>query len=378
MSRADDSTSTTSFTVTNVEIRQRADACPGVFATHDAADGALARVRLPGGRVTAAQLRELAACAADLGDGELHLTSRGNLQLRGLRRNDPRLAERLAAAGLLPAFSHERVRNYLASPEPEVDDLVTALDRAVCAEPDLAALPGRFLFAIDSGRGDVAGERADVTWCGGAFLIDGEDTGVRITRARAVEALVAAALAFVASRGEAWRLRESAVARDAVLAAVRPLGTVVEPERPVLTGPPAVDGRVVAPWFGCLTGAQAGVLAALAPSVVVTPWRSIVLPEARPSLAGAGFFVDPSTPGVALSACIGSPGCAKSHADVRAEARRVAAALPVSLRAHFSGCDRRCGRPRGDHVDVVATGDGGRSVDGQRFSSVDEWREGRV
>ncbi|WP_153034437.1 precorrin-3B synthase [Amycolatopsis sp. YIM 10] len=378
MSRADDSTPTTSLRVAIVEIRQRADACPGVFATHDAADGALARVRLPGGRVTAAQLRELASCAADLGDGELHLTSRGNLQLRGLERDDPRLARRLAAAGLLPRFSHERVRNYLASPVPEVDDLVAALDRAVCAEPELAALPGRFLFAVDSGRGDVAGERADVTWCGGAFLIDGEDTGVRVARERAVEALVAAALAFMASRGDAWRLRESAVARARVVDAVRPLGTVVEPVRPVLAGPPAVDGRVVAPWFGCLSGAQARRLAALAPSVVITPWRSIVLPEAHPSLAEAGFFVDPSTPGVALSACIGSPGCAKSHADVRAEASRVAAALPVSLRAHFSGCDRRCGRPRGDHVDVVATDDGGRLVDGQRFSSVDEWREGRV
>ncbi|MGC7100128.1 precorrin-3B synthase [Amycolatopsis lurida] len=376
-----------------MEIRQRADACPGVFATHDAADGALARVRLPGGRVTAAQLRELAGCAADLGDGELHLTSRGNLQLRGLERDDPRLARRLADVGLLPRFSHERVRNYLASPVPEVDDLVAALDRAVCAEPELAALPGRFLFAVDSGRGDVAGERADVTWCGGAFLIDGEDTGVRVPRERAVDALVAAALAFVASRGDAWRLRESAVARERVVDAVRPLGTVVEPvpagpatvdgravtpERLPPAGPPVISGRVVAPWFGCLSGAQARTLAALAPSVVVTPWRSIVLPEAHPSLAESGFFVDPSTPGVALSACIGSPGCAKSHADVRAEASRVAAALPVSLRAHFSGCDRRCGRPRGDHVDVVATDDGGWLVDGQRFSSVDEWREGRV
>ncbi|MGA6164833.1 precorrin-3B synthase [Amycolatopsis magusensis] len=376
MSSADDSTHTTSLRVAIVEIRQRADACPGVFATHDAADGALARVRLPGGRVTAAQLRELASCAEDLGAGELHLTSRGNLQLRGLDRDDPRLARRLSGAGLLPRFSHERVRNYLASPVPEVDDLVTALDQAVCAEPDLAALPGRFLFAIDSGRGDVAGERADVTWCDGAFLIDGTDTGVRVERSRAVAALVTAASAFVAARGDAWRLRESASARDAVLAAVRPLGTVVAPVEPPRSGPPPVGGRVVAPWFGCLSGAQARVLAALAPGVVVTPWRSIVLPSAHPSLAEAGFFVDPATPGVALSACIGSPGCAKSHADVRADASRVAAALPVSLRAHFSGCERRCGRPRGDHVDVVATA-GGYLVDGQGFSSVDEWREGR-
>ncbi|HZG89684.1 MAG TPA: precorrin-3B synthase, partial [Pseudonocardia sp.] len=55
-----------------VPARARADACPGVFTPHDAADGALARVRLPGGRVTAAQLRVLAGCADDLGDGRVH------------------------------------------------------------------------------------------------------------------------------------------------------------------------------------------------------------------------------------------------------------------------------------------------------------------
>ena len=97
-------------------VPSRPDACPGVFALHDAADGALARVRLPGGAIDAAALRVVADCAEELGDGAVHLTSRGNVQLRGLRRDDPRLAARLAAAGLLPSATHERARNLLASP----------------------------------------------------------------------------------------------------------------------------------------------------------------------------------------------------------------------------------------------------------------------
>ncbi|MCW2703912.1 MAG: precorrin-3B synthase, partial [Blastococcus sp.] len=96
--------------------RPRADACPGALRTHAAADGALARVRVPGGTLSSAQVRVLAAAARDLGDGALELTSRGNLQLRGLPPgSEAELGDRLAAAGLLPSATHERVRNVLAS-----------------------------------------------------------------------------------------------------------------------------------------------------------------------------------------------------------------------------------------------------------------------
>src|SRR3954454_22661589 len=96
--------------------RARADACPGALQTHAAADGALARVRVPGGLLSAAQLRVLLAAARDLGHGRLELTSRGNVQLRGLRADEiPALGDRLSAAGLLPSESHERGRNVLAS-----------------------------------------------------------------------------------------------------------------------------------------------------------------------------------------------------------------------------------------------------------------------
>src|SRR5215210_9026650 len=172
--------------------RERPDACPGALQTHPAADGALARVRVPGGALGAAQLRVLAAAARDLGDGALELTSRGNLQLRGLAPGaEAELGARLAAAGLLPSATHERVRNILASVLTgrsggvlDVRPWVAAFDAGLCAEPALAGLPGRFLATLDDGRGDVAGLGGDVGLLAldegtVALLLGGTDTGFR-------------------------------------------------------------------------------------------------------------------------------------------------------------------------------------------------------
>ncbi|GEL20471.1 hypothetical protein PA7_43080 [Pseudonocardia asaccharolytica DSM 44247 = NBRC 16224] len=414
-----------------------------MFAVHDAADGALARIRLPGGTVGAAQLRALAACAEDLGDGAVHLTSRGNLQLRGLDRDDPELARRLTAAGLLPSPAHERVRNVLASPLSgihgglaDVRGRAAALDTALCARPGLTALPGRFLFALDDGRGDIAAEEPDVCWRAsgpvvGALLVAGTDTGLAVPIADAVDVLLAAAEAFLLVRGPggdgaspAWRAREIPDAAARIAAA---LGG---PEAPVEQGPVRRDrlshdpagpdpdphdrrlggadrenrgcrlpngdhadggagggthdgdglggtvGRIgtgpavgVAPRLGELSAAGLRLLAGLAPTLIVTPWRTLVLPDpaagTTPALAAAGLIVEQGDPALGVSACAGRPGCAKALADVRAEARTLldTGALPGGLRAHLAGCERRCGAPHGPHADVVATADGYR-VDG--------------
>ena len=60
------------------------DRCPGALRVHQAADGAMVRVRLPGGQITVGQLRALAAASASDGDRSLDLTSRANVQIRGI------------------------------------------------------------------------------------------------------------------------------------------------------------------------------------------------------------------------------------------------------------------------------------------------------
>ncbi|TDB80199.1 precorrin-3B synthase [Actinomadura sp. KC216] len=352
--------------------RSRADACPGTLQTHDAADGPLARVRVPGGSVTSAQLRTLGAAARELGLDVIELTSRGNLQLRGVR--DPAaLAERVAAAGLLPSPAHERARNIVASPLGgrgrhgvlDTDPLVAELDRALCARPPLAGLPGRFLFALDDGTGDVASLGADLTLVPGGLLLAG--ARLDLPYDDPVPVLVAAAEAFLDVRGDAWRLAE--VPGGARLVAERLGGTVADGPRVPEPPPPHAgiveqrDGRVAleaVPPLGRMPGAQAEALAAIAPGVRVTPWRSVVIrdltrADARHTAArldAAGFATDPDSPWVGVTACTGSPGCARSQGDVQGEARRWVDGLEHAPRTpvHWAGCERRCGMPRGPVV----------------------------
>jgi len=356
-----------------------------VLAVHEAADGGLARVRVPGGVLQVEQLDVLRKAAGELGDGQLELTSRGNVQVRGLTSNGPReLSERLYAAGLLPSISHERVRNILASPLSGLDKesrydvlpVASALDRGLCSRPALADLPGRFLFALDDGRGDVVGVRADVA----VRAVDEREGllslgahGVRVNWADAAELMVAAAETFLEERGaqesQAWRVAELEDGASRVLAR---LGLRAAEELPGATtrveaGPHLqMDGKTalaVTVPLGSLGQEQAAALVDVAGEVRITPWRSVVVPglSTDPSerLEEVGLVTQADSPWNGVTACAGQPGCAKALADVRADARRVTPRLPGHGQPmHWSGCERRCGKPAGEFVDVLAVGNG--------------------
>lgn len=348
---------------------------------HQAADGALARVRLPGGMIAAAQLAALAAVSNESGSGTLELTARGNVQLRGLT-DVTAVGEALAAAGLLPSTTHERVRNIVASPlsgrsggNVDVRCWVGELDAALCAAPRLAELGGRFWFSLDDGRGDVSGLRADVGVHafpdGCALLLAGRDTGVRLAAGEVVETLITLAMRFVDIRGTAWRVQELDDVRR-LLPGADPHATAFSA---VTRGPVGWigqnDGRVTlgaAVPLGVLPAHVAEYLAAIEAPMVITPWRSVLVCDlseevadtALRVLAPLGLVFDENSPWLAVSACTGSPGCARSAADVRADAAHSLDA-GSTVHRHFVGCERACGSPLAGEV-LVATLDGYRRL----------------
>jgi precorrin-3B synthase len=353
---------------------------------HQAADGALARVRLPGGMITADQLEALAHAATEYGNGTIELTVRGNVQLRGVQ-DTAAVADAAAETGLLPSPDHERVRNIIASPLSgrvgglaDVRPWVAELDRGIQGDPDLTRLPGRFMFGLDDGTGDISGLRADacahVLGDRAALLLAGRDTGVRLANDEVVPALLAVARRFIAVRGTAWRVGElddpSVLVSD--FEATEPGGTTYPPVlRPPVGWILQDDGQVTlgaAVPLGVLEARQAHFVAAIDAPVVITPWRSLLVCDLAEGvadtslrvLAPLGMVFDENSPWLRVSACVGSPGCEKSLADVRTEARRAVAEHTSPGPVHYVGCERACGSPLSGEI-RVATGEGFQRVE---------------
>ncbi|GAB3622456.1 nitrite/sulfite reductase [Mariniluteicoccus endophyticus] len=352
--------------------RGRDDLCPGILKPFSAEDGAIIRLRAPGGRVSVAVLRTLASLSPS---GFVQLTSRGNLQVRALPDPVPAAVEAaVLATGLVPSTSHERVRNIVCSPLTglsgglaDVRPVVAEIDRLLCADPLLAGLPGRMLFAVDDGRGDMVTEPFDLAVVVASptraeIRQRGHDLGLRVALHDAPAAVIALARAFQQTRvllsPTPWHVRElpeplqhpDLDKLDAVVAGPQPR-------------PGEVDGHlVVGVPLAHLTLPMLDALDAATDEVVVTPWRSLVVPDGArrtAALAAAGFAVEACDPWSSISACTGLPGCRRSAIATLPMAREVVERLGRAPRLpiHLSGCDRRCGAPRRDHHDLVAPRD---------------------
>lgn len=276
-------------------MRTRADRCPGVLRPWPADDGLLVRLRLVGGRLPAAALDRLLQVSHDFADGSVYLTARANLQLRGLAGHDGRLAPEAVAAvastGLLPSRSHELVRNILVSPQSgyaggraDLRPVAARLDALLCADPRLARLPGRFLFVLDDGRGDLLDRSADAGLValgdGAAQLRVGTHWGPVIGVADAAERLAELAGTFQAARGDRpdapWHIRELP---SPLLPPVAP-----DPRIPACSGPlpfgSVPGGTHVQVPDGVLTPDRARSLLEHA-ELVVTPWQGVYIPQAQ-------------------------------------------------------------------------------------------------
>ncbi|MFW0790683.1 precorrin-3B synthase [Gordonia sp. CPCC 205333] len=375
---------------THTAQRGAADRCPGVFTTFSAADGQLARIRLPGGALRADQLETLAQAAADHADGFLELTGRGNIQLRAIADVDA-VAGLISASGLTTDAATDRHRNIVASPlsgrvggVADIRTTVAALDAALSSGAAPEMLSRRFWFGVDDGRADVIAQRPDVT----LFATDSERFDVLLgartvgstVAASAVDVLVGAAEYFAAAAPEAWRVSDvDARLRAAIgshLAATLDPPSHSDPIQPAVRTPlvgwfPQQDSRVLLGAtmpLGRLPARTAQFLAAINAPLIVTPHREILICDLGEDvadtvvrvLAPMGLIFDVNSPWTLVSSCAGAPGCAKALSPVREHLTKQVDLTPDAITEpeHWVGCERACGTPTHPHTRVQAVSDG--------------------
>jgi precorrin-3B synthase len=335
-------------------------------------DGWIVRARVGCRVVDAYQWSVVADLAESEGNGQVELTMRGNLQVRGVdeSRTVP-AARRLVDCGLAASDeASDRRRVVVVNPlAASGTGGCASLGRAVCEAAVLTGLedvlersggrlPAKWWAIVDSGAAwpmsvagcDVAVRYEDDEWH--VIVAGGSWTRAADPLPAVLEIVDRCATEHVRARD--LELRSAGAAPDT---------------RMGWWGPRTTDGIVavhVAPAFGVMQAADARLLAALSAesvSIRPTPERGVLL-VADPAcsdhvnsvvgdLASGDWIVAGDDPRRLVSTCIGNRGCGAAHVDTWA----VAAGLAAGDRTHVSGCVKRCGAPGGVR-EIVATADG--------------------
>lgn len=336
--------------------------CPGARRPMASGDGLVARVRPWAGALSRAQALGLCDLAERFGTGVLDLTSRANLQIRGIAEAaHPALLDGLEALGLLdPDPMIEARRNILTAPDHAPGRLTARLHDALVARlGDLPDLPAKMGIALDLGpvprlTGASADFRFELSEAGALILrADGAAAGREVRPAEAPDALIALARWFVASDGrEAGRMARH-LARTALPAAWR--ATPPRAGNTPLEPGPYPGGMAWGAPFGAIPTAALRPLLAGAQAMRLAPGRVFALPGAAPRDI-PGLIADPASPLLRAHACPGAPFCPQGTVETRALAAALAPRIAGDL--HVSGCAKGCARP--GPAAVTLTGRDGR------------------
>jgi precorrin-3B synthase len=359
--------------------------CPTLLSPMQSGDGWLTRVKPSAGVLTAAAARLIADAARRHGNGHIDLTSRANLQVRGLTpRSAEDFAEIIIGAGLADTNPLlESVRNVMASPLGPNDPSASFDSHAVAhdikamlsGEPTLWALPSKFGCLVDGGGVlplQVIGADIMVRAHEGklAVHLDGGMLAALCDRSltESVKALALAFLRLSAQRSEKPRRMRAlvmAVGEEAIFAAAgltaarTPPRLTPEARSPIgliSLGYQAQSAFGVGLPFGRIESDALHALADISErrgdgSLHATPWRALLLTgvsasdemNLRDEVTALDLITDPADPRLDIFACVGAPSCLSASVDARGDAVRLAAAVGTRDQTlHVSGCSKSC------------------------------------
>jgi len=372
--------------------------CPGTLRPMATGDGLLVRLHPPRNVLMPDQLDLIADLAQRHGNGQVEVSGRGHLQVRGIRDEaHPALVEALLAAGLVDEAEGDGP-NRLVLPSPlagrAADEFLDAASLADAVERigrSVSGLPAKLSVVVDGGGAlaldHVAADlrlRAisaetlalglpDNLWfgpiaCGEAAAIVARLLDQFAERRRSAEGLA--------------RMRDLGADALSALAAMSGLAAMAAPAKrapPRGVGVVAErDGRnallAVLP-FGRTDARGLARIADLArkagsDGIRPTPWRGLAVcglandcvAPLREALRIEGLVVAAGDPRLSIAACTGAPACARGAAPTLADAAmladRLAPLLAGGLGLHVSGCAKSCAHP--SRADLTLVGRDGR------------------
>lgn len=332
--------------------------CPGAYRPMMSGDGLVVRVRPVMARLTAEQVLGLCALAQAFGSGLIDLTSRSNLQIRGVAEEDHEvLLKELNALDLLPDDPLlEARRNILIAPGWRDGDVTEQLATELYGRlSELPELPAKFGFAIDTGDAPVFQENsADIRIERGAegliLRADGSAEGRIISEAHAVSAAIEMAHWF-ADTGGAESRRMAPHVKTTPMPEEWRKSTPFPASAKYTVGPAEIGTYYGAP-FGQIEAAQLANLVKTSGcrALRVTPWRLFLTEDTAP-VDTNDFVTTTDDPLLKVEACPGAPLCSSSTVETRALAKKLARKTNAQL--HVSGCNKGCAFPRVSDLTLV-------------------------
>ncbi len=372
--------------------QNRRNACPGLSRMVMARDGAIARIKLPLGRISSAAALALADVAEQFGANAVEISIRANMQLRGIAPENWHKAVTTLYDASLGAHdpAADDIRNVMVSPTAGIDRGqlrdVTPLARQLLAmleaTPDFHALSPKFSFQIDGGEHCAMVSHPGDIWLSAtgdgryAFGLASAPDGPALGFVAAENALpfIEALLHLFLARAQngVTRMRQlfenlppALFLRE--LAATLPFP--LDPAKDWVRQSPEpfahlgirkqANGRWhigVMPMLGRLGAAQLRALATIAMQanggeIRLTPWQGVLLPDVPQDRCGdvarqlhaLGLATEASAPQARLRSCTGMTGCASGLADTAADARALAPLLGAdTATVHLTGCAKSC------------------------------------
>jgi precorrin-3B synthase len=363
--------------------------CPSAHRPMQTGDGLLLRVRPRAGSLSLDQLISIANIAERHGSGEIDLTNRANLQVRGLKAETyPEAIAVLIASGIVEADADaEAARNVVVDPLTGLDashidvrNLASALEAMLIARSDLHALPNKFGFSVSGSSNasrtqpcaDISITAQDQETC--AITLDGNTDARAILEPTAVVSavarLAAAFLALTAENPELRRMRDAVAAFGAshIFFKAALTSAITKPNTDSQSSPPIVGilTHAETPYavaiglpFGRIAGTVLKSLASQACELGcqdcrLSQQRTLVFPLTTPANADAllsaaanlNVIIHADDPRLMMHVCPGAPSCANATTSTRIDAERLAQALRNYVEGmpsiHISGCEKGC------------------------------------